>query len=46
MCCGLWLERDYGKPARELMRDAGFVGIRMIEPIGFNSVYVARKPRR
>ncbi|HWB87312.1 MAG TPA: ROK family protein [Bryobacteraceae bacterium] len=25
MCCGLWLERDYGKPARELMRDAAFV---------------------
>jgi len=30
----------------EWMRDAGFIGIRMIEPIGFNSVYVARKPRR
>ena len=28
------------------MRDAGFVGIRMIEPIGFNNVYIARKPRR
>jgi len=25
MCCGLWLERDYGKPATELMRDAEFV---------------------
>jgi glucokinase len=25
MCCGLWLERDYGKPAAELMTDAGFV---------------------
>ena len=30
----------------EWMRDAGFVGIRMIEPIGFNNVYIARKPRR
>jgi ubiquinone/menaquinone biosynthesis C-methylase UbiE len=30
----------------EWMRDAGFAGIRMIEPIGFNNVYVARKPRR
>jgi len=30
----------------EWMRDAGFVSIRMIEPIGFNNVYVARKPRR
>jgi glucokinase len=25
MCCGLWLQRDYGKPARELMRDEVFV---------------------
>jgi glucokinase len=25
MCCGLWLERDYGKPAIELLKDAGFV---------------------
>ncbi|MGH9697444.1 MAG: ROK family protein, partial [Bryobacteraceae bacterium] len=25
MCCGLWLERDYGRPARELLTDARFV---------------------
>jgi glucokinase len=25
MCCGLWLERDYGKPASELLRDPEFV---------------------
>lgn len=25
MCCGLWLERDYGKTARELMADPAFV---------------------
>jgi glucokinase len=25
MCCGLWLERDYGKPAIELLRDDLFV---------------------
>jgi glucokinase len=25
MCCGLWLERDYGKPAIELLMDARFV---------------------
>jgi glucokinase len=24
MCCGLWLERDYGKSAEELMRDPDF----------------------
>jgi glucokinase len=25
LCSGLWLERDYGKPAEELLRDATFV---------------------
>ena len=25
MCCGLWLERDYGRPAKELMMDEAFV---------------------
>ena len=25
MCCGLWLERDYGKPAKDLVQDAAFV---------------------
>jgi glucokinase len=25
MCCGMWLERDYGKPAKELMQDRAFV---------------------
>lgn len=25
MCCGLWLERDYGRTAEELMRDPAFV---------------------
>lgn len=25
MCCGLWLERDYGRSAEELLRDAAFV---------------------
>ncbi len=25
MCCGLWLERDYGRPAKDLLQDPGFV---------------------
>ena len=25
MCCGLWLERDYGRPAKELLCDPDFV---------------------
>jgi glucokinase len=24
MCCGLWLERDYGKTAKELLQDPEF----------------------
>ncbi len=24
MCCGLWLERDYGRPAKELLQDSEF----------------------
>jgi glucokinase len=25
MCCGLWLQRDYGRPAKELLQDSAFV---------------------
>jgi glucokinase len=25
MCCGLWMEKDFGKPAKELMQDPAFV---------------------
>jgi glucokinase len=25
LCCGMWLERDYGKTAKELMQDPAFV---------------------
>lgn len=25
ICCGLWLERDYGRPAKDLMLDPAFV---------------------
>jgi glucokinase len=25
MCCGMWLERDHGRTAQELLRDEGFV---------------------
>jgi glucokinase len=26
LCCGMWLERDFGKTAEELMKDPAFVG--------------------
>ncbi len=25
MCCGLWLERDHGRPARDLLKNSSFV---------------------
>jgi glucokinase len=31
MCCGLWLERDHGRPASELMRDPEFVARYVID---------------
>ncbi len=31
MCCGLWLERDYGRPASELMRDSEFVACYVVD---------------
>ena len=30
MCCGLWMERDYGKTARELMTDPEFVALYVV----------------
>jgi glucokinase len=32
LCSGLWLERDYGKPASELLRDSAFVE-RYVHPL-------------
>ena len=31
MCCGMWLERDHGKPAKELMQDPAFVARYVID---------------
>ncbi len=31
MCCGLWLERDYGKTAVQLFRDPGFVDAYVVD---------------
>ena len=31
MCCGLWLEKDYGKPAKELLRNPEFVARYVID---------------
>jgi glucokinase len=31
MCCGLWLERDHGRPAHELLREPAFVSRYVID---------------
>jgi glucokinase len=47
MCSGLWLERDYGKPAKELMRDAGFVERYVVDlALGLKAAIMLLNPRR
>jgi glucokinase len=47
MCCGLWLERDYGKPPAELLQDPGFVA-RYVEDValGLKSAIMLLNPAR
>ena len=47
MCGGLWLERDFGAPARELLRDAAFVG-RYVVPLaqGLKAAVMLLNPAR
>ena len=47
MCCGLWLERDYGKPAEELMKDAAFVERYVVDLArGLKAVIMLLNPAR
>jgi glucokinase len=47
MCCGLWLERDYGKPAIELMQDASFVKGYVVDlALGLKSAIMLLNPQR
>ncbi len=47
MCCGLWLERDYGKPAKELMQDAAFVDRYVVDlALGLKAAIMLLNPRR
>ena len=47
MCAGLWLERDYGKSARELMRDAGFVRRYVVDlALGLKACIMLLNPAR
>jgi len=47
LCCGLWLERDHGKPARELMEDPLFVERYVVDlSIGLKAAIMILNPMR
>ncbi|HWB98489.1 MAG TPA: ROK family protein [Bryobacteraceae bacterium] len=47
MCCGLWLERDYGKPAKELLQDPGFVRRYVVDlALGLKTCIMLLNPAR
>jgi glucokinase len=47
MCCGLWLERDYGKTAEELLRDPSFVDRYVVDlALGLKAAIMLLNPAR
>jgi len=47
MCCGLWLERDYGRPAKELLEDPAFVKQYVMDlALGLKSAVMLLNPAR
>src|SRR3982751_6285955 len=47
MCCGLWLERDHGKPAKELMEHPEFVERYVVDlALGLKSAIMLLNPER
>ncbi|HKW99930.1 MAG TPA: ROK family protein [Bryobacteraceae bacterium] len=47
LCCGLWLERDYGKTAKELLRDPNFVARYVIDlALGLKACIMLLNPSR
>jgi glucokinase len=47
MCCGLWLERDTGKTAKELMCDAAFVRRYVVDlALGLKAAIMLLNPQR
>jgi glucokinase len=47
MCCGLWLERDYGRPAEELLRDPAFVERYVVDlTLGLKAAIMLLNPAR
>ncbi|MGO9257772.1 MAG: ROK family protein [Bryobacteraceae bacterium] len=47
MCCGLWLERDFGKTAKELMGDPAFVSRYVVDlALGLKAAIMLLNPQR
>jgi len=47
LCCGLWLERDHGRPAKELMRDRTFVERYVVDvALGLKTAIMLLNPAR
>lgn len=47
MCCGLWIERDHAKPAKELMTDPEFVERYVVDlSLGLKAVIMILNPAR
>lgn len=47
LCCGLWLERDHGRPASELLRDAAFVERYVVDlALGLKAAIMLLNPAR
>jgi glucokinase len=47
MCCGLWLARDYGRTARELMQDPAFVERYVVDlSLGLKAAIMLLNPAR
>jgi glucokinase len=47
LCCGLWLERDYGRPARELLHDPAFVDRYVVDlALGLKAAVMLLNPAR
>ncbi len=47
MCCGLWLERDYGRPAKELVEESTFVNRYVIDlAMGLKAAIMLLNPER
>ncbi len=47
MCCGLWLQRDHGRPAKELLEDASFVESYVVDlALGLKACIMLLNPAR